>query len=187
MLNRPNLKRCSGGGRSFRIRSLELRARVCKSSSEKLSGRELIRLILLLAPFVAVILARSGLPAIQAAVRNADASVGALVEAIDSRYSDVRTLKTEFVQTYVWGDTTRKESGTAYFARGGLMRWEYQQPKDKLVVADGKKMWLYIPQEKQVTQSPFKPQEDPPCLSPCCSHTSICAGSFLKLSLRARL
>src|SRR5947208_10867811 len=88
-------------------------------------------------------------------------SVDGLIEAIDSRYRDVRTLKTEFTQTYVWGDSTRKESGTAYFARGGLMRWEYREPKDKLVIADGKKMWLYIPQEKQVTQSSFKPEDDP--------------------------
>ena len=88
-------------------------------------------------------------------------SVDNLVRAIDSRYRDVRTLKVEFTQTYVWGETTRKESGTAYFARGGLMRWEYREPKDKLVIADGKKMWLYIPQEKQVTQSSFKPEDDP--------------------------
>jgi outer membrane lipoprotein carrier protein len=93
--------------------------------------------------------------------RGGSLSIDGLVEAIDARYRNVRTLKTEFTQTYVWGDTTRKESGTAYFARGGLMRWEYRDPKDKLVVADGKKMWLYIPQERQVTQSAFKPEDDP--------------------------
>lgn len=104
---------------------------------------------------------RSAFPAGGRVEGAANLGVDSLVEAIDSRYHDVRTLKTQFTQTYVWGDTTRKESGTAYFARGGLMRWEYREPKDKLVVADGKKMWLFIPQEKQVTESPFKPEEDP--------------------------
>src|SRR5439155_14983013 len=88
-------------------------------------------------------------------------SVDGLIEAIDSRYRDVRTLKTEFTQTYVWGDSTRKESGTAYFARGGLMRWEYREPKDKLVVSDGKKLWLYIPEENQVTRSSMRLSDDP--------------------------
>jgi outer membrane lipoprotein carrier protein len=41
------------------------------------------------------------------------------------------------------------------------MRWQYEQPRNKLVVADGKKMWVYVPQDKQVTQSPFEAQDDP--------------------------
>src|SRR5438067_897914 len=87
MLDRPNLKHHSRRGRSFRVWSLELHNRMEKPSSGKPSGRELVRLTLLLAALVVVILACSGLPAIQAAARNADASVGTLVEAINSRYS----------------------------------------------------------------------------------------------------
>src|SRR5439155_21706956 len=41
-------------------------------------------------------------------------SVDNLVHAVDSRCRDVRTLKVEFPQTYVWGETTRRESWTAY-------------------------------------------------------------------------
>jgi outer membrane lipoprotein carrier protein len=104
--------------------------------------------------------AESGTIARRASARDTS-DIDALVDGIDRRYHDVWTLKTEFTQTYVWGDTTRKERGTAYFARGGLMRWEYREPRDKLVVADGKRMWLYIPQEKQVTQSAFNPEDDP--------------------------
>ena len=61
-----------------------------------------------------------------------------IVKGVESHYRDVRTLKGQFTQTYSWGDTKRTESGVAYFSRGGLMRWVYLQPKDKLVVSDGK-------------------------------------------------
>src|SRR5205823_12230267 len=83
-----------------------------------------------------------------------------LVQGIESRYRSVRTLRAAFTQTYAWGETRRVESGTAYFARGGLMRWDYREPKDKLVVSDGKKLWLYLPEEKQATRSPVKSIDD---------------------------
>ena len=80
---------------------------------------------------------------------------------VQSRYRAVRTLQAAFTQTYVWGGKTRVESGTAYFARGGLMRWDYREPKEKLVVSDGKKLWLYIPEENQVTRSSMRLSDDP--------------------------
>ena len=89
------------------------------------------------------------------------AELDQFVRGIESRYRSVRTLRAAFTQTYAWGETTRVESGTAYFARGGLMRWDYREPKDKLVVSDGKKLWLYIPEEKQATRSPVKSMDDP--------------------------
>ncbi len=87
-------------------------------------------------------------------------SLDQLVREIQSRYRAVRTMRAAFTQTYEWGGTTRVERGTAYFARGGLMRWDYREPKSKLVVSDGKKLWLYIPEEKQVTRSAMKANED---------------------------
>ena len=83
-----------------------------------------------------------------------------MVRAIESRYRNVRTLRAAFTQTYQWGGRTRVERGTAYFARGGLMRWDYTDPQSKLVVSDGKRLWLYIPEAKQVTRSDMKTNED---------------------------
>src|SRR5438093_768835 len=85
--------------------------------------------------------------------RSSGPSLEQLVGQVQWRYRAVRTLQAAFTQTYVWGGKTRVESGTAYFARGGLMRWDYREPKEKLVVSDGKKLWLYIPEENQVTRS----------------------------------
>ena len=59
----------------------------------------------------------------------ADTPLDQLVRDIQSRYREVRTLRAAFTQTYQWGGTTRVERGTAYFARGGLMRWDYREPK----------------------------------------------------------
>ena len=79
----------------------------------------------------------------------------------ESSYSNVRSLRAQFTQSYDWGGRRRVESGTVAFARGGKMRWEYQEPKKKLVVSDGKRLWVYIPEEMQVTRSSMKSSDDP--------------------------
>ncbi len=79
---------------------------------------------------------------------------------LESSYRDVKTLRAEFIQTYVAGGRTRVESGTVYFARGGRMRWDYREPEEKLFLSDGKKLMLYVPAEKQLTRSQAKSSED---------------------------
>jgi outer membrane lipoprotein carrier protein len=78
----------------------------------------------------------------------------------ESSYHEVRTLRAEFTQTYVLGGRTRLESGTVFLARGGKMRWDYQQPKEKIFLSDGKMLLLYIPAENQLTRSSVKTSED---------------------------
>jgi len=84
----------------------------------------------------------------------------AYVEQFESSYRDVRSLRAQFSQTYTVGGKTRVESGRVAFARGGLMRWDYQHPTDKLFVSDGKQVSFYIPEEHQVTRSSVKASED---------------------------
>lgn len=116
------------------------------------SGRAWSLLVLLaLVPAVGTVIAAWSEPAMP---------LDQLVREIQARYRAVRTLRADFTQTYQSGGRTRVESGTAYFARGGLMRWDYREPQAKLVVSDGKKLWLYIPDEKQVTRSSMKTNED---------------------------
>jgi outer membrane lipoprotein carrier protein len=40
------------------------------------------------------------------------------------------------------------------------MRWDYQRPKEKIFLSDGKQLLLYIPEEKQLTRSPVRASED---------------------------
>ena len=97
----------------------------------------------------------------------ADSAVGAstdlleeYVHQFESSYHAVRTIRADFTQTYVSGGRTRIESGVVYFARGGLMRWDYRQPQPKLFLSNGKILMLYIPAEKQLTRTPLKASDD---------------------------
>ncbi len=82
------------------------------------------------------------------------------VGQFESSYHAVKTIRADFTQTYVSGGRTRVESGVVYFARGGLMRWDYERPQPKLFLSDGKTLMLYIPEEKQLTRSPLKASDD---------------------------
>ncbi len=82
------------------------------------------------------------------------------VRALESSYRGTRTLRAKFTQTHTWGNRTRSESGQVVFARGGLMRWDYEDPSPKLFLATAKNLILYVPAENQVTRSKIKSSED---------------------------
>src|SRR5256712_4442526 len=50
------------------------------------------------------------------------------------------------------------EKGKVYLLRPGRMRWEYEVPRGKLAVADGRKSYVYLPEERQVLVAPLDPQ-----------------------------
>ena len=77
-----------------------------------------------------------------------------LIHSLETTYRDVRTLKARFVQKYrVAEGRVRIETGNVYLARGGRMRWEYQEPEEKYFITDRKKTYLYVPAERLVTRS----------------------------------
>ena len=85
----------------------------------------------------------------------------AYVQQFESSYRDIRGLRAEFTQTYTTGGKTRApEAGRVAFARGGLMRWDYVSPAEKLFLSDGKQVSLYIPEEHQLTRASAKSSED---------------------------
>ena len=61
----------------------------------------------------------------------------------------------DFVHTYRGGVLRKQlvERGRLLVKRPGKMRWQYSAPQEKLFVADGVKMYSYLPQEKQVMVS----------------------------------
>ena len=82
------------------------------------------------------------------------------VQQFESSYHEVHGLSADFTQTYTMGGRTRVEGGRVTFARGGLMRWDYRQPEEKLFVSDGKEMSLYVPEEHQLTRTVVKASQD---------------------------
>src|SRR5215468_8046981 len=49
-----------------------------------------------------------------------------------------------------------KASGKLYFKRPGKMLWRYEEPKGQFVLADGKNLYFYQPDQNQVIKSPLK-------------------------------
>lgn len=49
-----------------------------------------------------------------------------------------------------------KASGKLYFKRPGKMLWRYEEPKGQFVLADGKNLYFYQPEQDQVIKSPLK-------------------------------
>lgn len=72
---------------------------------------------------------------------------------LDAFFDGLSTLQAEFQQRVISGDTGQviSSDGTFYLQRPGRFRWEYREPP-QLVVADGKRVWLYDPELEQVSR-----------------------------------
>jgi outer membrane lipoprotein carrier protein len=88
-------------------------------------------------------------------------TVASVVQALEDHYRDAKTLQADFLERYSEGGSeARLESGRAFFARPGRMRWEYQSPETKLFVSDGKTLWFYVPQDHTATRQSVKQSDD---------------------------
>jgi outer membrane lipoprotein carrier protein len=87
-------------------------------------------------------------------------SVDRAADDLDHRYNDLRSLRAAFTETYRGAGITRTESGTLWLRRPGKMRWEYQEPREKLFVSDGKTAYFYVPGERQARKAPLDKLDD---------------------------
>jgi outer membrane lipoprotein carrier protein len=80
-----------------------------------------------------------------------------LAARVQARYDTIRDFEADFTQTYQGGllRTKTTEQGTVAIKRPGKMRWVYTKPERKEFVSDGKQIFSYIPQDKQVIVSPM--------------------------------
>lgn len=79
-----------------------------------------------------------------------------VVRALEANYSEAKTLQATFLERYRQGQNMRVESGTAYFSRPGRMRWEYEEPEEKLFLVDGTNAWFYVPADRTATRAKVK-------------------------------
>lgn len=78
----------------------------------------------------------------------------AIVDAIQKQYDATKTFKARFVQkSYlrILGQTQRAE-GIVFIKKPGKMRWEYNAPDRQILVSNDQALWLYLPDEQQVTK-----------------------------------
>ena len=75
-----------------------------------------------------------------------------LARALQSKYDTVRDFSTDFVHSYQGGvlRKTVTERGRLLVKKPGKMRWAYTGDEQKVFVSDGRKLYSYIPADKQV-------------------------------------
>jgi len=97
-------------------------------------------------------------PALRA---QAPQSPEAVAQALQKRYEGIRDFSADFVHTYRGGvlKTETREQGTVSVKKPGKMRWIYVKPERKEFVSDGKKVYSFIPEDKQVIMANV-PAED---------------------------
>jgi outer membrane lipoprotein carrier protein len=86
--------------------------------------------------------------------RSADQIVDSLQKNYDATVDFVADFRQETeVKTL---NRKLKASGKLYFKRPGKMLWRYEEPKGQFVLADGKNLYFYQPEQNQVIKSPLK-------------------------------
>lgn len=66
---------------------------------------------------------------------------------------DVHSLKADFVQVVLDSNLkqVKQSTGTLSIKRPDRFRWDYLKPNSEIIVADGKRLWLYDVDLQQVT------------------------------------
>ena len=72
--------------------------------------------------------------------------------ALQQKYDRVTDFSADFTHTYEGGVLRKRsvEHGSVQIKKPGRMRWDYTAPEKKTFVADGRKVYSYIPADKQV-------------------------------------
>src|SRR5512146_2956768 len=77
-------------------------------------------------------------------------------ERVDRHYNALSSLRTQFTEIYRGGGISRTESGVMYLKKPGRMRWDYETPRKKVFLTDGKTAWFYVPGERQARRTAVK-------------------------------
>lgn len=85
---------------------------------------------------------------------NGDAVADALQKRVNSTAEFVADFRQE-TEIKTLGRTI-KSAGKVFFKRPGRMLWRYDEPKGQYVVADGKYLYLYQPEQAQVIKTPLR-------------------------------
>jgi len=104
-----------------------------------------------------VLLVLSVIPAVLGA--QARPAPEALAKSLQERYQGIHDFSADFVHSYRGGvlRTQTRERGIVSVKKPGRMRWVYVSPEKKEFVADGRKIYSYIPEDKQVIVSDVPP------------------------------
>src|SRR5262245_57414188 len=88
-------------------------------------------------------------------------SVHEIAASLQKKYDAVKDFTADFEHTYEGGVLRKRvtEKGTVQIKKPGMMRWLYKEPQRKEFVSDGRRVYVYLPADKQVMVDRV-PQED---------------------------
>ncbi|HEY0942480.1 MAG TPA: outer membrane lipoprotein chaperone LolA [Steroidobacter sp.] len=74
-------------------------------------------------------------------------------QKVEGFLQGLQSLQAQFKQTLTDrnGQTVEQASGTLVVRRPDRFRWDYREPNEQLIVADGSRIWLYDADLEQVT------------------------------------
>ena len=81
-----------------------------------------------------------------------------VADKVQARYDTTKDFTATVHQELVMasGGKTVKASGAVAFKKPGKMRWTLNDGVSQVIVADGKTLWFYEPDEQQVLKAPFQ-------------------------------
>ena len=81
-----------------------------------------------------------------------------IAQKIQATYAKTKTLRADFKQATSSRMSGRERlgSGSMVLAKPGLMRWDYQEPDQQVLVCDGQKISMYFSKERQMMITPAK-------------------------------
>jgi outer membrane lipoprotein carrier protein len=84
------------------------------------------------------------------------AYAGPATDKLDDFFANVDAMQADFHQVLLdgQGKPVKEADGTLVMQRPGKFRWDYVTPFKQLIVADGKKIWIYDSELEQVTVKP---------------------------------
>jgi outer membrane lipoprotein carrier protein len=101
--------------------------------------------------FIAVCAA--ALPSVAVHAEDAAISTEQAVSKMKEYYASAEDYEASFVQTTahkMFQGKLQRAYGKVKFKKGGLMRWEYERPENKLFIYDGTTLWIYEVEVPQI-------------------------------------
>jgi outer membrane lipoprotein carrier protein len=89
-------------------------------------------------------------------------SAADIARDLQRRYEQVRDFSADFEHVYEGGVLGKRiiERGTLLVKKPGMMRWVYTSPEKKEFVSDGRKLYSYLPEDRQVMVSSVTPADE---------------------------
>ena len=87
----------------------------------------------------------------------AQSEIDRCVKALEKQYGTMKDFHADFTQETHLASIQRVEkgSGAVWFKKPGKMLWEYKTPQVQKIILDGKTLWFYVPEDKQVMKNNF--------------------------------